>query len=186
MLETDGPPLKPGRYRTRKRIDRPAGLLSTRVLSEQARVYRAVVNGILTPGEGAQMIFMLKEIRCTKEAIDAAEATALANAPKPPPPPTTINVLTVPSGVFINEETMQRLNERADHFTRTPLIDHVVEPASESVVAVEPEQPKPSEPSFEPAPALPAKPTPELSPNMRRAIELGFKPLPRSRACLVE
>ena len=97
-------------------------------LSEQARVYRAVVNGILTPGEGAQMIFMLKEIRCTKEAIDAAEATALANAPKPPPAPVTVNVLSVPSGTFLDEATMQRLNERADNFTRRPLIDHAATP----------------------------------------------------------
>ena len=59
-----------------------------------------MINGVIPTVEGTRLVFVLKEIRCTREAIDAAEAVVIANAPPPPPPPTTINILTVPSSVM--------------------------------------------------------------------------------------
>jgi hypothetical protein len=103
--------------------------------------------------------------------------------------------LTVPSGVFLDEATMQRINENADSFPRRPLIEHV-EPTSEPIVeeAVQSElaseagpiehcvQAKPEAPTI--APKSVPEPEPELEPDplRRRARELGFELLPR-RAC---
>ena len=68
------------------------------------------------------MIFMLKEIRCTREAIDAAEATAIANAPRPPPLSPVVNILTVPSGTFIDDAMRQRIERDRRSFS-TPAAD---------------------------------------------------------------
>ena len=49
---------------------------------------------------------MLRERRCTQEAINAEAALAIANAPPPPPGDFHLNILTIPSGQFLNREQM--------------------------------------------------------------------------------
>jgi hypothetical protein len=104
--------------------------------------------------------------------------------------------LSVPSGVFLDEATMQRINENADSFPRRPLIEHVettsepiAEEAAQSELASEAgaiEHYAPTEPE---APTIAPKSVPEprleSDPLRRRARELGFELLPR-RACPVE
>jgi hypothetical protein len=96
------------------------------IASEQGRIYRATINGMISTADGARLTYQLREMRCTRESINAEAIQAAVNAPKPPPPPpTTVNILTIPSGTFVDEATMQRLNETADSFPRTPLIEYV-------------------------------------------------------------
>ena len=92
----------------------------------------------------------------------------------------TVNILTVPSGTFLNEATMQQLNERADTFTRTPLIEHH---------SAQPEAPAPTEIAKiiveETASEPVAEPAPEPDPVLKRAMAMGYQPLPR-RICPVD
>ena len=68
------------------------------------------------------------EMRPIKDTIPLVEANAIVNAPKPAPPAVKINILTVPSGTYVNEAMMQRLNEKSDTFPRRSLIEHNAEP----------------------------------------------------------
>jgi hypothetical protein len=128
----------PGRFKA-KRIDR-GGLLCANhtrplnslkaVVSEQARVYRAMVNSVITLNEGVKLVFVLREIRSSLEALNAETAAAIAYAPKPAPPAVKINILTVPSGTYVDQATMQRMSENADTFPQRQLLEHM-EPTSE-------------------------------------------------------
>jgi hypothetical protein len=201
-------------FLTRKRRDKPPELLSwhhTRplktlrdILSEQGRVYRATINGKLMPEEGARLAYQLRELRGTLEVIAATDAAAkvaaaeaaaiTARATYAPP---AINIVTVPSGVFVNEAMMQQIHENADSFPRRSLIEHVEstsEPITEVVVQSEPTsqmgeiehyvaQAGPEAPAIAPKPA--PEPETEPDPLRRRARELGFELLPR-RVCEVD
>lgn len=94
------------------------------IAREMGRLIRLSYNGHLSIQELTGYVYALDKTRACLESAINLEVQAAANAPKPPPPPTTVNILTVPSGTFLNEATMQRLNEQSDHFPRTPLIEY--------------------------------------------------------------
>jgi hypothetical protein len=77
--------------------------------SEQSRVYRATINGIISTTDGARLMFMLRERRCTQEAIDAQVAAAAAALP-PPPSTVRISIGTVPSGCYFTKEAAEKLH----------------------------------------------------------------------------
>jgi hypothetical protein len=122
---------------------------------------------------------------CLESAINI-ELQAAANAPSPPPPPTTINILTVPSGTFVNDAMMQRINESADSFDRRALLDYAAEPTQVAIATSSPEPPLDNTPNLSPSEQLPPVDAqdgaPELDPLRRRALELGFTLLPRRPA----
>ena len=82
---------------------------------------------------------MLREQRCTREAINAEAILEAANAPPPPPGDTVINIVTIPSGHFLTEE-----QARAGYKWEGALIEHRPEPAPASDPIEEP--PAPDEP----------------------------------------
>jgi hypothetical protein len=167
------------------------------VAREMGRLIRLSYNGHISVSELTGYVYALDKTRACLEAAIAIETQAAANAPKPPPGAMTVNILTVPSGVFIDEAMMQRLNENADTFPRRPLIEHGLEPMSEPIAEVVVQSELASETGpiehcvqVEPeAPAIAPKsvPEPESEPDplRRRARELGFELLPR-RACKVD
>ena len=139
------------------------------------RVYRATINGLISTADGARLTFMLRERRCTQEAINAEAALAIANAPPPPPGDFHLNILTIPEGRFLTHEQMsadydwKKEIAAAETAIETELIEHM---------------PQAKPPVAEPEPiAAPAQP--ELDPIMQRAMEMGYTPLPR-RIHLVE
>ena len=78
------------------------------VLSEQARVYRATINGLLSTADGTRLSYQLKEIRATQESIanvEAAEAEVqAASIAATPPAPLVVNVVSIPSGHFEQQD----------------------------------------------------------------------------------
>jgi hypothetical protein len=62
------------------------------VISEQARIYRACVNGHMKPSDLCRMMFSLREIRHSIESL-APETGG----------PTTFNLQVVPTGNFIKD-----------------------------------------------------------------------------------
>lgn len=116
VLEITGPP----RSQTTKRLDKPPGTMNCRrplrtlkdILSEQSRVYRAMINGVISTAEGTRLVFVLKEIRCTREAVDAAEAAAKAASEaaaiaaaaqaqaNAEATPMAITIMTIPEGYY--------------------------------------------------------------------------------------
>ena len=111
IAEVLGPP----RFKTGKRLDKPAGLMNwhhcrplnslKNILHEQSRVYRAMINGVLPTSEGTRLVFVLKEIRCTWESLDAANAAALAEAKaaaavQAASAPLNISITSIPSGFY--------------------------------------------------------------------------------------
>ena len=130
------------------------------ILSEQGRVYRATVNGILTPDEGAKLMAQTREIRATLEAIVTADAMVAANAPPPPPGNVTINILSVPEGhsVAPNDagDLVSTPMQTIEHMP--PQVDAHVEP---EVISEPPPAPEP------------------LDPIRERALAAGWTPLPR-------
>jgi hypothetical protein len=189
------PPIRKAKRQRPRKHARIAVKLDTimGVAREMGRLIRLSYNGHLPADELTRYIFALDKLRACLESAVAIEAQAAANAPKPPPGAMTVNILTVPSGTFIDEEMMQRLNEKADSFPRRPLIEHVQppEPVAEAVQSelasemgpiehrapTEPEAPAPA-----PKPVLVHEAEPD--PLRRRARELGFELLPRR--CQVE
>jgi len=113
-----GPPLA----KTTKRLDKPPGTMNWHhrrplrtlkdILSEQSRVYRAMINGVISTTEGTRLVFVLKEIRCTREAVDAAEAAAKAAADAAAiaaqtaaeTSPMTVTVVTIPEGHYLQPD----------------------------------------------------------------------------------
>jgi hypothetical protein len=165
------------------------------VVQEMARLLRLSYNGHLPSTELTRYVYALDRIRAGIESAKNLEIQMAAVAPKPPPPPTTVNILTVPSGTFLDEAAMQKLSEKADTFPRRPLIEHVEPPpqptAEEAVLSVvseagpiEPDAPtEPEAPAAAPKPVLVHDEEPD--PLRRRARALGFELLPR-RVCPVE
>jgi hypothetical protein len=149
---------EPSRFQTKKRLDKPAGLLSwhhTRplrtlkdILSEQSRVYRAMINGVISTAEGTRLVFVLKEIRCTREAIDAAEAAAAAVAAaaeaaaastaqaqaKANAAPMAINIVAIPEGFY-----QQVDGSFAPMSPSMPQLEHTPEPEKLQLDEQEPE-----------------------------------------------
>jgi hypothetical protein len=105
---------------------------------------------------------MLRERRCTQEAINAEVALAIANAPPPPPGNTVINVLSIPSNHFLTAE-----QRRADYKWDVAAIQSELEQQSRldpalivddsALVIAQAHEPEQSEPVEEPAPS----PTPK-------------------------
>ena len=169
----------PVRYQA-KRLDK-GGLLShhhTRRLdslqaigSEMGRVYRATINGLISTADGARLTFMLRERRCTQEAINAEAALAIANAPPPPPAKINVSIVTVPHGTFVSKEQFQQMEngeflQTIEH-ERVPLenyardaaaqvtVDREIDAAVEAAAAVIPHDvPMPNKAIVPPAPPL--------------------------------
>jgi len=120
---------------------------------------------------------------------NAIEVAAAANAPKPQPAPMSISIVAIPPGVYLDEATMQRLNEAADRFPRQPLLEYnemPPEPAAEAAQSEPAAEAGPIEPcdSVEPeAPPPVSRPVlvhdEEPDPLRQRARALGFELLPR-------
>jgi len=82
------------------------------IRQEMCRVYRAAINGHVTPGEGTRLIFMLREINA-----------ALAAEPQSLPMGSyvhTVNVVGIPSGVFLPKDEIE---ESLSQFDPAPLED---------------------------------------------------------------
>jgi hypothetical protein len=70
---------------------------------EQARVYRATLNGRLASDEGTRLTYMLTQIRTTIEAAQAAvDITPLAA------PAVTVHILPIAAGSFLSPEDVAR------------------------------------------------------------------------------
>jgi hypothetical protein len=77
------------------------------ILAEQSRVYRAMINGVISTSEGTRLVFVLKEIRCTRVAVDAADAAAKAAteaAAIAESAPMTVTVVTIPEGHYLQPD----------------------------------------------------------------------------------
>ena len=69
------------------------------------------------------------ENRCTREAIDAAEAVALANAPPPPPARIgTVNIISVPAGRHFSAEELWRIEQGQSMIDLSPQLEQPNEP----------------------------------------------------------
>ena len=147
------------------------------IAREMGRLIRLSYNGHITISELTGYMYALDKTRACLESALNLEAEAAAKAP-PPPSNMHVSIVAVPSGVFVNDEMMQRLHENVDSFPRRPLIEHVMEPAAETVrseLAAGPIEHAQAEP--EASAIAPEAPT-ELDPLRRRARELGFELLP--------
>ena len=69
-----------------------------------------MINGAISTSEGTRLVFVLKEIRCTREALAAADAVALAEAKaaaataQAAPTTLAINITSVPSGHYLQAD----------------------------------------------------------------------------------
>ena len=100
------------------------------VLGEQSRVYRSVINGKLDPVEGTRLVFMLKEIRCTLEAVATAAAAA------PPPPKGDVNIIIRPierGSMFNANGQLVTSEEAAAERALPPLLELAAQPEPEPV-----------------------------------------------------
>jgi hypothetical protein len=75
-----------------------------------------MLNSVITLNEGVKLVFVLREIRSSLEALAAQDAAIAANTPKAPPPPVKINIYSVPTNTRIDAATLQRLDENSDSF----------------------------------------------------------------------
>jgi hypothetical protein len=135
-----------GRYRTRKRIDRSAELLSSHhtrplrslrdILSEQGRIYRSVVNGVISSAEGARLVYMLREIRGTQESIVSAEIAAAEVAQaNTEATPVRIDIVTVPEGHFLQPDgSFRPMPEEMRQIEHTPQVEMQMTPAEEAAI----------------------------------------------------
>jgi hypothetical protein len=133
------------------------------VLSEQARVYRSVVNGALTAIEGVRLSFILREVRCTLEAVAveaaaaaAAEAAAAANAAASVPLlPVSYTIVTIPTGhSVIGDHVVPNEDANALRLEHTLAPEEVAAAAAE-IVITEPEPACFQEPAAQLEPAAP-------------------------------
>lgn len=91
-----------------------------------------MINGVIPTSEGTRLVFVLKEIRCTREAIDAAdaaaaEAAAATAAAQAKAEPTTLsfNVVTVPEGYsYQSDGSFQPLPPLRTEHTPMPEPEH--------------------------------------------------------------
>lgn len=149
-----------------------------RVAKEMGRLIRLSYNGHLPAEELTKYVFALDKLRACLESAISIEANAIANAPPPPPGDVTINVLTIPEGRFLTPEQMAtgydwgKEMAAAETVIETELIEHMPPAKPEPVAEPEPEP-------------IAAPVQPELDPVMKRAMEMGYKPLP-PRIRLVE
>jgi hypothetical protein len=72
------------------------------IIAEQGRIYRLWLNGKLKSGEMTRAMFGLREIRCSIEALPPEPQ--LQPAYRAP----VINLVEVPSGMFLSEAEMRR------------------------------------------------------------------------------
>jgi hypothetical protein len=102
------------------------------------RVYRATINGLISTADGARLTFMLRERRCTQEAINAEAARAIANTPPPPPAKIDVSIVTVPHGTFLSKEQFQQMEngeflQTIEH-ERVPLENYARDAAAQVAV----------------------------------------------------
>ena len=148
-------------------------------------MYRATINGIISTTDGARLMFMLRERRCTQEAIDAQVAAAAAAAPAAPST-VHISIGTVPSGCYLTKEVTEALyrgtpllleNEdvvSAKDYTRavsSRRADDELDAAIDAAAPGQPHGPAWQEPPEQPAPAWQDPPEPEEDAFQRAARE---------------
>jgi hypothetical protein len=78
------------------------------IASEQGRIYRSTINGLISTADGARLTYQLKEMRCTREAIALEVEAAAKNAPVVPKK-VDISIISVPSGCFVSEAQRQEI-----------------------------------------------------------------------------
>jgi hypothetical protein len=175
------------------------------IASEQSRVYRATINGMISTADGARLTYQLKELRCTREAMALEAENATRKAPAVPSK-VNISIVSIPAGCFIDAESAERISSgellkqagvktlTLDDYTRNAAIqqaeadreiDAAISAAAPAALAYEPGNGdtfgEASRAQSTPAPV----PEPELSPTMRRPMAMGYTPLPR-RPCPVD
>jgi hypothetical protein len=130
-------------------------------------------------GQGDRLIYQLKEIRCTREAM-ALEAEAAAKKAPAVPSKVNVSIVTIPSGCFVSAERAEQIAtgeflRQVEHQT-VSLDDHVrnaaaqaaaereIDTAIDAAMFIEPVDPP------EPAPA----PEPD-NPNLIMSASLRHK-----------
>jgi hypothetical protein len=168
------------------------------VASEQGRVYRACINGQISTSDAARLAYQLKEIRCTREAINAEIALAKANEPPPPPGDTHISIVAIPAGHFVTAEQLRQIEtgefvRQGEHETLS-LSDYSSKDVQQAERAATRELDTEIEKAARTIPEHREEPAGfetngrrvvrsqalqrELSPMMQRAMEMGWTPLP--------
>jgi hypothetical protein len=160
------------------------------IAREMGRLIRLSYNGHITISELTGHMYALDKLRGCLESAIAIETAAKAAAPPPAPGNVAISILSVPSGYFLSE-AQRREDYKWD-------ID-AIKNEQKQLTQAEPPRPAPELPietggletpsvfaaqsPSEPEPVAPEPPPePELSPVMRRAMAMGYRPLPR-RIC---
>jgi hypothetical protein len=162
------------RRRTSNRPIRRRIKLKTRqdAQSEMGWIYRAVDAGKMPPAEGTRRVFIIDKM--LSSGLPDARAMSAGGGYTPP----IIQILSVPSGCFLNRAQIEA-TERGEPFVDIALctprqLEHDEPPLLEHSPQVEPD-----EQHGEPAAIESAPPGPEPDPIMKRAMAMGYIPLPR-------
>jgi hypothetical protein len=105
------------------------------IASEQGRVYRACINGQISTSDGARLTYQLKELRCTREAINAEIAAAAAKAPAIPAK-IDVSIISIPTNHFLSAEQSAQISngeflKQIEH-ERIPLSDYTRDAAAQA------------------------------------------------------
>ena len=142
------------------------------IASEQGRVYRATINGLISTADGARLTYQLKELRCTREAL-ALEAENAAKKLPAIPAKIEVSIIAVPSGCFVSPERAEQIAngeflKQIEH-ERVPLSDYArnaaaqaeadreLDAAIEAAAIIKPDEPAPI-----PTPEVIVPPAPPL------------------------
>ena len=141
------------------------------VINEQARIYRACVNGHLKPSDMCRMMFGLREIRCSIESLPP-------EAPVETSPP-VINIVSVGSDYFVTHQTQPSGESKmmiAHEINPTPPMAPIEANNNSEVFISAEEQPPIDVPEHEPAPILEKIDAPTSQPYMK--TNAGWVPIP--------
>ena len=120
--------LEPGHYLAPARQTTALSSVAT----EQGRIYRLAINQRITSAEAARFAYILREIRCSLEAVP--EPVVVEK------PPMTVSIVTVPEGHFFSENEMRKMSGMPpihviEHTPEKHLDDwRAPEPVSEPIV----------------------------------------------------
>jgi hypothetical protein len=141
------------------------------VAMEQGRLYRAAINQRISSAEAARLTYILREVRCSLEAIPPEPKVEQA---------TTLNIITIDQDSYIRDTAMSESRLVIEHIPSEPLKTPPIEATltvDVSAIEFEPE-PEP-EPIPEPAPA-PVRETIDAPPErpMMKEPGGGWSPVP--------
>jgi hypothetical protein len=86
-----------------------------RITSEMAKIYRAASSGTLPTDDAMRLSAILRELRVSREAADAAAVIDMPTGSYGP-----VNILSIPSGCFIDPVTGKLLSPDEAPVVRTP------------------------------------------------------------------